>query len=785
MKTAYIKSRAIKKRPICRFLKAIRHTPTALAIGLLATLLSLFIWIGLLIVQYEAVQYERRQYEQVYTQLDELRSSLRSKIYENIYKVLSIRSIVELKPDLTQQDFTKAMQVQFRGEHDLRNIGLAKDMILQFVYPTEGNESAVGIDYRTLPEQLPAVEHALKTNEIVLAGPLSLVQGGIGIIARIPIYVSDDDSSAQIFWGFASAVIDAEELFIRTGINAETSSLVIAIKGYNVSDSSSEVFWGDESIFAHNPVTQTVELPNSLWEMSAIPEEGWHTFTIFKSYVFGIYALIAAILTLLTSFIVYLVYLQKQTFDKLEKERNLLSEGPVLSIEWGHDILSEGSITSVSTNVDKILGYSVEEILDSRFSFISVIHPSDIERVVDGVMYNIDTHIDRFELSYRVKTKSDDIIWLYDFSLVLRDESNNFIGLRSYLYDESARKHAEESLKIAHEQLEKTAYELTENIPVGTYTMVQPADGGLAQFAFLSSRFLMLTGLTREEVQSDPLKGFSCVHPDDFDDWVALNVKTFEQKLPFYGETRVIVDGEVRWITAESLPRMLTDGSTVWEGVLTDITERKNVELRLQEANAALHLEIADRIRIEEELKIKTDMLKNLSIRDPLTGIFNRRHYDECANREWHRLARNPSPISVIMIDIDFFKLFNDNYGHAPGDVCIKRIAQAIELCCNRELDVVARYGGEEFICLLPNTDQHGSLLIANRVKAVVCNLSIPHEFSKVSTVVTISVGIATHDEHSPKQSIEDLHCRADQALYVAKANGRNRVEWFDCFPEN
>ena len=777
MKTAYIKNRASKTRPICRFLKAIRHTPTALTIGLLVTLFILFIWIGLLIFRYEAGQDERRQYEQVYTQLDELRTSLRSKIYENIYKVLSIRSIVELKPELTQQDFTKAMQAQFRGEHDLRNIGLAKDMILQFVHPIEGNESAVGLDYRTLPEQLPAVEHALKTKEIVLAGPLSLVQGGTGIIARIPIYISGQDSSEQIFWGFASAVIDAEELFIRAGIHAENSTLAIALQGYNEFDSNSDVFWGDASVFEQNPVFQIVDLPNSLWKIAAIPEGGWEPFTIFKSYAFGIYALVAAMLTLLTSVIVYLVYLQKQTFDKLEKERNLLSEGPVLSIEWNHDLLNEGSITSVSTNVDKILGYTVEEILDSRFSFISVILPSDIERVVDSVMYNIDTHIDRFELSYRVKTKSGDIIWLYDFSLVLRDESDNFVGLRSYLYDESARKHAEESLKIAQEQLEKTAYELTENIPVGTYTMVQPADGGMAQFAFLSSRFLTLTGLTREEAQSDPLKGFSCVHPDDFDDWVALNVKTFEQKLPFYGETRVIVDGEVRWITAESLPRMLTDGSTVWEGVLTDITERKNVELRLQEANKALHYEISDRKRIEEELRIKTDLLKNLSIRDPLTGIFNRRHYDECAHREWERLGRNPSPISVIMIDIDFFKLFNDNYGHAAGDECIKRIAQAIELCCSRELDVVARFGGEEFICLLPNTDQHGSFLIANRIKASVCNLSIPHEFSKVSSVVTISIGVATHDDYSPKQSMEDLQQRADQALYFAKANGRDRVE--------
>ncbi|MGA1530292.1 MAG: PAS domain-containing sensor histidine kinase [Kiritimatiellia bacterium] len=127
----------------------------------------------------------------------------------------------------------------------------------------------------------------------------------------------------------------------------------------------------------------------------------------------------------------------------------------------------------------------------------------------------------------------------------------------------------------------QTAFDLTENIPVGTYTMVQPPDGGMASFSFMSTRFLELTGLEREEARSDPMKAFACVHPDDRDEWVRKNIEVFEKKLPFREECRVIVKDEIRWIIAESRPRDLEDGSVVWEGVLADITDRKLAEQKL------------------------------------------------------------------------------------------------------------------------------------------------------------------------------------------------------------
>ena len=167
--------------------------------------------------------------------------------------------------------------------------------------------------------------------------------------------------------------------------------------------------------------------------------------------------------------------------------------------------------------------------------------------------------------------------------------------------------------------------------------------------------------------------------------------------------------------------------------------------------------------------------LEKLSRTDGLTGIANRRAFDETFHREWRRAIREGQPISLLLLDIDFFKLFNDQYGHFEGDVALRRVAVILCAVVSRPGDLVARYGGEEFAILLSNTDE-GANVVAERCREAVEGLQIPHEVSKVAPVITACVGLATM-RPSAASDPNDLLGLADQALYLAKRLGKNRVE--------
>jgi len=172
---------------------------------------------------------------------------------------------------------------------------------------------------------------------------------------------------------------------------------------------------------------------------------------------------------------------------------------------------------------------------------------------------------------------------------------------------------------------------------------------------------------------------------------------------------------------------------------------------------------------------MKSDLLEELAMIDGLTHIPNRRYFDEAFGERFTDAKRSQRPISVIMVDIDYFKIYNDNYGHGQGDTCLKLIAKTLSSTLKRPSDLVARYGGEEFVAVLPNTDENGALTIANSFLENVRKLQLPHERSQVEKYVTISVGVATMTP-SKDTNADGLLKSADEMLYQAKNSGRNRV---------
>ena len=228
------------------------------------------------------------------------------------------------------------------------------------------------------------------------------------------------------------------------------------------------------------------------------------------------------------------------------------------------------------------------------------------------------------------------------------------------------------------------------------------------------------------------------------------------------GENRVECDIEKKHETGRKIPFILTatpfsglDGGLlgIVEG-FKDITERKKAEVALQKANHEL---------------------QRLAIIDGLTQVANRRHFDDCLQTEWRRMRREKMPLGLIMCDIDYFKLYNDNYGHQEGDRCLHAVAQIIDECLKRPADMVARYGGEEFGVILPNTHADGAYHVAEIIRKAVMGLQIPHAHSKVDDYVSLSLGVSCMIP-SPGESPEALIGVADEALYIAKKQGRNQV---------
>lgn len=265
------------------------------------------------------------------------------------------------------------------------------------------------------------------------------------------------------------------------------------------------------------------------------------------------------------------------------------------------------------------------------------------------------------------------------------------------------------------------------------------------------------------------------LHPEDSQRILALHRQSLAARGTLRTEYRIIrkMDAQVRWIETWGECELEAERVVRLIGTVQDITVRKESE---------------------QKLASYRDALEKMVRQDSLTGVANRRALDECVATEWQRARRCGSPLSLLMVDVDHFKAFNDRHGHLAGDRCLQQVAQAIASSVQRAGELVARYGGEEFAVLLPDADAAHALAVAERVCAAVRQLQIPHSGAGVALVtVSVSVGVATvqptWDPASPQgatpeslptrdaQAVQALFQRADAALYHAKQSGRDRVQ--------
>ncbi len=224
-------------------------------------------------------QLERRRIE-VLNQVATLRARLEGEINSSLYLTRGLIANVAIHPEVDSDEFDALASEIIAVGRNIRIIGLARDNVITHIFPLAGNEAALGLDYATRPDQWPAIREAMERRSTVVAGPVELVQGGRAFVARTPIYTHGGlgghlTQHKPAYWGMASIVIDIPSLFASAGIKPETDGLQIALRGRDARGAEGEMILGDPAVFAVDPVTQTVTLPNGSWQLGAHPIDGW------------------------------------------------------------------------------------------------------------------------------------------------------------------------------------------------------------------------------------------------------------------------------------------------------------------------------------------------------------------------------------------------------------------------------------------------------------------------------------------------------------------------------
>jgi diguanylate cyclase (GGDEF)-like protein/PAS domain S-box-containing protein len=431
---------------------------------------------------------------------------------------------------------------------------------------------------------------------------------------------------------------------------------------------------------------------------------------------------------------------------------------------WMWDLKTPGQAW-VSPRFWELLGYGPERTLHASADWSGLLHPDMGKDVVARfVAYCAQPdHLYDEVLQYRHRDGTP--VWLRCRGAAVRDANGRPDKLLCAHTDVTALKRTEADLLRGQAELEAL---LAESSQANEWLEMAEQVGRVGhwrrnlrdQSVVWSNEMYRMHGVTRESFTLNKESSTAFVHPDDREMVIAITAKAIETASPFEFSARLILgDGDVRHIIGRGVVRLNADGQAgIIVGVSVDITEQRQMDQALREANARL------------------EALVNV---DSLTLLANRRRFDEALMYEWRRAAREGTSLSLVLLDLDRFKGFNDRYGHLAGDDCLRCVASVLAAQGRRSADLAARYGGEEMVLLLPSTTTAGAETVARDCRSAIAALGIRHEGNmNCGGVVTASFGVATATpaEDSAFADWTGLIAEADRQLYEAKRTGRNKV---------
>lgn len=626
------------------------------------------------------------------------------------------------------------------------HLSLSPNGIISQVYPLAGNESSIGFNQLSDSIQNREAIRTRDSGEMTLTGPVNLVQGGKGVIARLPIFLDDD--GVQRFWGFANVTIRLEHLLDTANIRQlDSQGLAYKLWRINPIDDTREIIAlsaanddVQKSLLLHEPVNKSFDVPNGIWTLSVAPVNGWLNGWRLASEIF-----MALLLSSLLGYQTWLVMKLQRHKINLQSEINEQTAKIVdaraqlqATLDAIPDLLFEisddGFIHNFHTHRQELLLLDPDNFLNKKIEKVvpaevaSLIYEAMDEAANKGFSYGkyytlaLADGVHEFELSTACKA-------------IANNPQKHFVMISR---DISERRLVEEELRVA-----ATAFEAREGM------MITDPQGVILR---VNKAFSEITGYSTDEVVGENPRLFNSGHHEpEFYDLMWQTITTEGNwKGEIWNRRR---NGEIypQWLTITAVKND-SGKTTHYVSTLMDITERKENEARIN----------------------------NLAFFDPLTQLPNRRLLQDRLEHAITASTRKKNLGAVLFIDLDDFKTLNDNRGHHIGDLLLIAVANRLRAAV-RAQDTVARLGGDEFLVVLEDLDSNHdyAAAVAQQIaETILESLNEAYTLEGQDYFSTPSIGISLFgDRLAP---IDELLKQADQAMYHAKGEGRNTCRFFD-----
>ena len=588
MPLAQPKQHKNRTRKFRTFLSDFRVLPSIIAVGL-------FI-IAIYIDHLTQQNYLQEQRLMIGQQASTTKAKLEGNINNNIQAILALIAAVKSEPKMDQNRYSQLAKHLFNEDNQLKIIAIAPDLIISNTYPLKGNEKTIGFDYRTNKQQLPGVLLAKETKKMILAGPINLIQGGLGFIVRIPIFLPQ---SPNDFWGVASAVIDAEAFFEESGLHDEDLGIDIAIQGFNGQLGEDRVFFGNPDIVKQQPVSSNIELPYGHWKVYITPKSGWSTIPpdIFYKRAALVFVLVFILLP-----IFYSSWLNRKQKSESERLKNLFSISPVGIVlndyKTGRFInCNDTFLQNTQFTLDELKNKAFRDLTPKKYFEQD---SANIQKLIKDGGYG--------PYEKEVLTKNGHAYPAVLNGILSADE-NGKPYVWSFIIDITENKNAQKKILLQNQTLEL----------VIDSTLVGIWDWNIQTGALiLNERWAEIIGYTLDELSPISIDTWmKYAYPDDLEESNRRLNECWEApgRSYIYEARMRHKDGSLRWVLdSGKVVEWADDGSPIrMVGTHLDITEQKEIQDSLEIA--------LEKSKIAA--KTKSDFLATMSheIRTPMNGI--------------------------------------------------------------------------------------------------------------------------------------------------------------------